>query len=122
MGATPVMAGIPPALQAIPSLGGAGGWVTGGLMAGARAALPVLNTVAALASGYVAIKGIWYTPQGQAVGRRRRRRRVNPLNYRAAMRAARRLGAVQDLLGRINKALPMQRTIKKVRVGRRRRK
>jgi len=110
--ATPI-----PVMGMLPKIGGMmGGWTTGGLMKGLRASLPVLDRAIAYASGYMLIRGIWYDRSGSAVGRARRRRRVNPLNYRAAMRAARRLQAVQKLTGRINSALPTARkNVKKFR-------
>jgi hypothetical protein len=125
MSAVPLMGMVPPMMGGMarlaPLMGGA--WTTGGTMrmlgAVGRNALPVLNNAIAIASGYMLVKGIWYTPDGMAVGRRRRRRRVNPLNYRAAMRAARRLGLVQELVGRINKALPTAG--KQVRIKKKRR-
>jgi hypothetical protein len=72
----------------------------------AKTLLPVLNTATALASGFQLIGNLWYTAGGMAVGRKRKRRRLNPLNYRAAKRAARRLCAVRDLTAQIERAIP----------------
>ena len=91
----------------------------GALTAAAKKALPVLNKSIAVASGYIVAAGLVYTAAGQLVGRVRRRRRINPLNYRAAMRAASRLCKVHDLTARISQALPSAGT---ARAPRRRRK
>jgi len=141
---TPPVTYVPPAQQAalpisytgtgLMMAGGGGGggaltplspWTTGGSLVGTplgglagkslKSALPVLNSSIARASGLVLSGGVWW--QGPTpVGRARRRRRINPLNYRAALRAARRLGLVQDLITRIERALPRAR-VRKVRFG-----
>lgn len=104
---TPAMTMLPKLPQLMAPMSG---WTTGGMIGAiGKNALPVLNNAIALASGYQLIKGIWYAPGGQAVGRSRRRRRINPLNYRAALRAARRLDKVQDITRKIEKALPKAR-------------
>jgi len=95
----PAMATVPPLLQALPK-------VAPMVTAAAKAALPILNTAIAVASGYQLIGNLWYTAGGMLVGRKKRRRRLNPLNYRAAKRAARRLCAVRDLTAQIEKAIP----------------
>lgn len=84
--------------------------------------LPVLNTATALASGFQLVGNLWYTAGGMAVGRKRRRRRINPLNYRAAMRAASRLCKVHDLTARISQALPAAGPARATRYRRRRKK
>jgi len=106
------------------------GWKTGGIIGqplaalggmSLKSALPRLNTSIARASGFVAHQGVWYSGT-QPVGRVRRRRRINPLNYRAAMRAASRLCKVQDLTARIQQALPVASSPKKRFIRKRRRK
>jgi hypothetical protein len=84
--------------------------------------LPILNTATALASGFQLVGNLWYTAGGMAVGRKRRRRRINPLNYRAAMRAASRLCKVHDITARISQALPTAGPARAIRFRRRRKK
>lgn len=79
-------------------------WTTGGSLI--AKGLPVLNRSLALASGYIIAGSMVYDTAGKLIGKVRKRRRMNPLNYRAAKRAARRLCAVQDLCGQITKAIP----------------
>lgn len=106
---------LPKVAQALPMVASAMGAIT----AAAKKALPVLNKSIALASGYIVTAGLVYTATGQLVGRVRRRRRINPLNYRAALRAASRLCKVHDLTARISQALPAAGS---ARAPRRRRK
>jgi len=118
-----------PAMAMLPQLGamlpkiapmiGTAMTAVGALTAAAKKALPVLNKSIAIASGYIVTAGLVYTATGQLVGRTRRRRRINPLNYRAAMRAASRLCKVHDLTARISQALPAAGS---ARAPRRRRK
>ena len=122
--------GVTPAMT-LPSIASKLPQVATGVLAGATALtaaskklLPVLNKSVALASGYIVTAGLVYTAAGQLVGRIRRRRRVNPLNYRAAKRAARRLCMVRDLCGQIDKAIPSRpaRSRRKVYAFQRKRK
>jgi len=106
---------LPKLAPMLPALGSAAGAIT----TAAKKLLPVLNKNIALASGYTIVAGLVYTAAGQLVGRVRRRRRINPLNYRAAMRAASRLCKVHDLTARISQALPAAGS---ARAPRRRRK
>lgn len=96
--------------QVLPRIGGAVAGVAGkaysALPANVRAQLPRIARDAAIAAGLYIAGGLVYDAAGNLVGRTRRRRRMNPLNYRAAKRAARRLCAVQDLCADISKALP----------------
>jgi len=121
---TPTMGAVPPMLRALPQLGAAGGWTTGGSLVAkaARSALPVLNTALAIASGYQLLRGLWYDATGAVVGRARRRRRVNPLNYRAAMRAVRRLHQLNQFNTRLEALLPTKRVSRKTWPKRRKRK
>lgn len=123
--ATPAMAVLPQigsmmakVAPMLPTLSGA----TTAITAAARAALPVLNKNIALASGYIVTAGLVYTAAGQLVGRVRKRRRINPLNYRAAMRAASRLCKVHDLTARISQALPSTGSARAPRRRRRRKR
>lgn len=113
---TPAMATLP---QIIPKM--VAPMVSMAAKAGS-ALLPVLNTATALASGFQLVGNLWYTAGGMAVGRKRRRRRINPLNYRAAMRAASRLCKVHDLTARISQALPAASPARATRYRRRRKK
>jgi hypothetical protein len=88
----------------------------------AKSLLPILNTATALASGFQLVGNLWYTAGGMAVGRKRKRRRINPLNYRAAMRAASRLCKVHDLTARISQALPAAGSARAPRRRRRRKR
>lgn len=114
---TPTMGSIPPLIGAgsraltplIPQLGRMAGQVVGGGLRALRSSLPTLRRDIAIASGFTIVSGLIFDQSGNVVGKTRRRRRVNPLNYRAAMRAARRLCAVQDLTARITEALPTRR-------------
>src|SRR5262245_53858882 len=96
---------IPP--TQIPGLPGS--WSTGGSMMGIplgnRTGLPWVRRALAKRSGLIISRGFAFTPQGALVGRVRRRRRLNPLNYRAALRAAARLYQVKDMTARIEKAI-----------------
>jgi len=121
-----------PAMTMLPQLGtmlpklapmiGTAMTAIGGLTAAAKKLLPVLNKNIALASGYTIVAGLVYTATGQLVGRVRRRRRINPLNYRAAMRAASRLCKVHDLTARISQALPAAGSARAPRRRRRRKR
>lgn len=123
--ATPAMAMLPQigsmmskVAPMLPAIGSAATALT----AAAKKALPVLNKTVALASGYIVTAGLVYTATGQLVGRVRRRRRINPLNYRAAMRAASRLCKVHDLTARISQALPAAGSARAPRRRRRRKR
>lgn len=121
----PAMAMLPQIGQMLPKLAPmlpAIGSAVGAVSAAAKKLLPVLNKNIALASGYTIVAGLVYTAAGQLVGRVRRRRRINPLNYRAAMRAASRLCKVHDLTARINQALPSTSTARAPRRRRRRKR
>jgi hypothetical protein len=102
----------------LPAIGSA----VGAVSTMAKKLLPVLNKNIALASGYIVTAGLVYTATGQLVGRVRRRRRINPLNYRAAMRAASRLCKVHDITARISQALPAAGTARAPRRRRRRKR
>jgi hypothetical protein len=109
--ATPVQlpAMIAPMLGAIPKLGQMVAPLVGGAMTAmglVKSSLPILKKSLAIASGFIVAGSLVYDSTGRLIGRTRRRRRMNPLNYRAAKRAARRLCAVQDLCGDIERALP----------------
>lgn len=103
----PAMATVPPLLQALPKVAAP---LTSAITTAAKTALPVLNTAVALASGFTLVGNLWYTAGGMLVGRKKRRRRMNPLNYRAAKRASRRLCAVRDLCTQIERAIPSKPT------------
>lgn len=121
----PAMGMLPQIGQMLPKVApmiGSALTAAGALTAAARKALPVLNKNIALASGYIVTAGLVYTAAGQLVGRTRRRRRINPLNYRAAMRAASRLCKVHDLTARISQALPSAGTARAPRRRRRRKR
>jgi len=102
----PTAMALAPLVQALPKVAPMIGGAVAGVSAAVKAALPLLNRAIATASGYIVAGGLVYTAAGQLVGKVRRRRRMNPLNYRAAKRAARRLCAVKDLCGAIEKAIP----------------
>lgn len=87
-----------------------------------KKSLPTLNKSIAIASGYVVAAGLVYDQAGNLVGKVRRRRRINPLNYRAAMRAASRLCKVHDLTARISQALPAAGSARAPRRRRRRKR
>lgn len=82
---------------------------TRGITSAVRASLPLMKRALAIASGFIVAGGLVYDVSGALIGKTRRRRRMNPLNYRAAKRAAHRLCAVQDLCGDIERALPRAR-------------
>lgn len=111
-GALPAMAGLPAlggmAARALPMIGSAAGRVlpyASSSLAAIRRALPTLKREIAIASGLVLLNGIWWSGS-TPVGKSRRRRRINPLNYRAALRAASRLCKVHDMTARIERSLP----------------
>lgn len=84
--------------------------------------LPTLSrAIVANTPGAVITAGLVYIG-GQLVGKVRRRRRINPLNYRAAMRAASRLCKVHDLTARISQALPAAGSARAPRRRRRRKR
>jgi len=118
----PAMAGLPQIMSAIPKMLPMIAPAMGVLTAAAKKLLPVLNKNIAIASGYAVVGGLVYTAAGQLVGRVRRRRRINPLNYRAAMRAASRLCKVHDLTARISQALPAAGSARAPRRRRRRKR
>lgn len=98
------------ALPTIPQLGTMAGRVVGGSLRALKRNLPTLRRDVVIASGFTILSGIVFDQSGNPVGKVRRRRRINPLNYRAAMRASRRLCAVQDLCAQIMRALPSRPT------------
>jgi hypothetical protein len=114
---TPTMATVPPLIaqgaRALPQIGAAIGRVTGMLPASVRASLPTLSRRIAEASGWIVVGGLVYDAAGQLMGKTRRRRRVNPLNYRAAMRAVRRLHQLQTFNTRLEQCLPTRKTSRK---------
>lgn len=98
-------------LPSIPQLGamaGAGARLAGTGLAALRSSLPAIKRSDALSVGAIISGGIAFL-NGQPIAKVRRRRRINPLNYRAAKRAARRLCLVQDLCGDITAALPSRK-------------
>jgi len=109
------------ALPTIPQLGAMAGRYTGQALSVLKRSLPTLKRDLAIASGFSVVGSLIYDQAGNLVGKTRRRRRINPLNYRAAMRAASRLCKVQDLTARIQQALPVASSPKK-RFRKRRRK
>lgn len=118
-GMLPMIGGmLPKVMQMLPKVSG----VAGTALSVIKKNLPTLNKSIAIASGYVVAAGLVYDQAGNLVGKTRRRRRINPLNYRAAMRAASRLCKVHDLTARISQALPAAGSARAPRRRRKRRK
>jgi hypothetical protein len=57
-----------------------------------------------------AVGGLVYDMAGNVIGRQRKRRRMNPMNARAARRAIRRIKGARKMLQQIERQLPKQRT------------
>lgn len=62
------------------------------------------------AIGVGAAAGAIYDAAGNLIGNRKKYRRVNPMNYRAAMRAVRRIKGARKALQRIERTLPKRAT------------
>lgn len=68
----------------------------------------LVKTGAAIAGGTIAGEAI-YDAAGNLIGYKQRRRRMNPLNPKAARRAIRRVKSVRKMLHNIEKQLPKQK-------------
>lgn len=71
---------------------------------------PTVGRVAAGAATAAYVGGAIYDAAGNYLGQSRKRRRMNPLNARAARRAIRRIKAVRKITMDIERSLPKQRT------------
>lgn len=74
----------------------------------------VARRAPAVAAG-AAIGTMLYDAAGNIIGRRKRRRRINPMNMRAARRAIRRIKGARKMLQQIERQLPKQRTTTRAR-------
>jgi len=72
----------------------------------------LVKTGAAIAGGTIAGEAI-YDAAGNLIGYKPRRRRMNPLNPKAARRAIRRVKSVRKMLQTIEKQLPKQKCARK---------
>lgn len=97
-----VKAGLP-ALRSLPGAGAVTGVASaaGGLIRKFPRSAKALRDL-----GLVAAGGFVFDAAGNLVGRRAPARRINPLNHRAAMRAARRIKAVHRVCKQIESCLP----------------
>lgn len=110
------------AMRALPTVGGAMtrvlpgvGAVASGALAGARAAggyvrgnLPTIAREVAIGTGLTVAGSMLFDQSGNVVGRLKRRR-MNPMNAKAARRAIRRVVAVRKILSKIERGLPRAR-------------
>jgi hypothetical protein len=115
---SPALAMIPGPVGALAKLGVVGGGAAAAVKLSTSKALAVvpkvipgkglLKTGAAIAGGTIAGEAI-YDAAGNLVGYKQRRRRMNPLNPKAARRAIRRVKSVRKMLHNIEKQLPKQK-------------
>lgn len=113
---SPLAAAIPGPVGTLAKLGAVAGVGAGAVKLSASKALAVIpksapgigKTVAAIAGGTIAGEAI-YDAAGNLIGYKQKRRRMNPLNPKAARRAIRRVKSVRKMLQGIEKQLPKQK-------------
>lgn len=115
---SPALGMIPGPVGTLAKLGAVAGIGAGAVKVSASKALAVIpkvkpgaglvKTVAAVGAGTVAGDAI-YDAAGNLIGYKQKRRRMNPLNPRAARRAIRRVKSVRKMLHNIEKQLPKQK-------------
>lgn len=111
---SPLLSAIPGPVGTLAKLGAVAGVGAGAVKVSASKALAVIPgkglsaTTKALGAGVAGsvAGGALYDAAGNYLGERPRRRRMNPMNHRAAKRAIRRVKAVRKILMNIEKQLP----------------